>query len=136
MKRIAKSLAVVAVSAGLLAGCGGNSQSAAADKVCSARTDLHNSIDSVKTDVSSLNFGKAKDGLADVQKSFNNLVQSAKQLKGEEAKTLQPQIDSLKTNIENLTNVSSLTQLTSRLGTISSQIQSLYTQITDTLKCK
>jgi hypothetical protein len=136
MKRIAKSLAVVAVSAGLLAGCGGNSQSAAADKVCSARTDLHNSIDSVKTDVSSLNFGKAKDGLADVQKSFNNLVQSAKQLKGEEAKTLQPQIDSLKTNIENLTNVSSLTQLTSSLGTISSQIQSLYTQITDTLKCK
>ncbi len=136
MKRIAKSLAVVAVSAGLLAGCGGNSQSAAVEQVCSDRTNLHNSIDSVKTDVSNLNFGKAKDGLADVKKSFNNLVQSAKQLKGEEAKTLQPQIDALKTNIENLTEVSSLTQLTSSLGTISSQIQSLYTQITDTLKCK
>ena len=103
MKRIAKSLAVVAVSAGLLAGCGGNSQSAAVEQVCSDRTNLHNSIDSVKTDVSNLNFGKAKDGLADVKKSFNNLVQSAKQLKGEEAKTLQPQIDALKTNIENLT---------------------------------
>jgi predicted nucleic acid-binding Zn-ribbon protein len=136
MKKLAISLGAVAVSVGLLGGCGGSSESAAAANVCSARTDLHNSIDTVKTDVSNLNFGKAKDGLANVQKSFDNLVKSANQLKGEEKKTLQPQIDSLKTSIENLTNVSSLSQLTSSLSTISSQIQSLYTQITDTLKCK
>ncbi len=136
MKKLTKSLVAVAVSVGLLGGCGGSSESAAADKVCSARTDLHNSIDSVKTDVSNLNFGKAKDGLANVKTSFDNLVKASKQLKGEEAKKLQPQIDSLKTSIDNLTNVSSLSELTSSLGTVSSQIQSLYTQITDTLKCK
>ena len=135
MKKFSKLLAAVAVSAGLLGGCGGSSQSAA-DKVCSARTDLRNSIDTVKTDVSNLNFGKAKDGLANVKQSFDNLVKSANQLKGEEAKTLQPQIDSLKTSIENLTDVSSFSELTSSLGTISSQIQSLYTEITNTLKCK
>lgn len=135
MRKMTRWLAAVAISAGLLGACGGSSQTAAADKVCTARTDLHNAIDTVKTDVTSLNFGKAKDELANVKKAFDNLVQSAKELKGEEAKKLQPQIDSLKSNIENLTNVSSLSGLQSSLSTISSQIQSLYTEITNTLKC-
>jgi outer membrane murein-binding lipoprotein Lpp len=135
MRKITRWLAVVAISAGLLAGCGGSSGSAAADKVCSARTDFHNAVDMVKTDVKNLNFGKAKDELANVKKSFDNLVQAAKGLKGEEAKKLQPQIDSLKTSIENLTNVSSLSGLQSSLSSISSQVQSIYTEITNTLKC-
>jgi outer membrane murein-binding lipoprotein Lpp len=135
MRKITRWLAVVAISAGLLAGCGGSGETAAADKVCSARTDLHNAVDTVKTDVKNFNFGKAKDELANVKKSFDNLVQAAKGLKGEEAKKLQPQIDSLKTSIENLTNVTSLTELQSSLTSISSQVQSLYTEITNTLKC-
>ena len=135
MRKITRWLAAVAISAGLLAGCGGSGETAAADKVCSARTDLHNAVDTVKTDVKNLNFGKAKDELANVKKSFDNLVQAAKGLKGEEAKKLQPQIDSLKTSIDNLTNVSSLTELQSSLSSISSQVQSMYTEITNTLKC-
>jgi len=135
MRKITRWTAAVAISAGLLAGCGGSGESAAAQKVCSARTDLHNSVDTVKTDLKNLNFGKAKDELSNVKKSFDNLVQAAKGLKGEEAQKLQPQIDSLKTSIENLTNVSSLTELQSSLSSVSSQVQSLYTEITDTLKC-
>ena len=135
MRKRTRWLAAVAVSAGLLGACGGSSQTAAADKVCSARTDLQKSFDTVKTDVKNLNLGKAKDELSTVKKDFENLVQAAKDLKGEEAKKLQPQIDSLKSNIENLTNASSLTELKSSLTTISSQIQSLYTDITNTLKC-
>ncbi len=135
MRKITRWLAAVAISAGLLAGCGGSGETAAADKVCSARTDLHNAVDTVKTDVKNLNFGKAKDELANVKKSFDNLVQAAKGLKGEEAKKLQPQIDSLKTSIENITNVTSLTELQSSLSSVSSQVQSLYTEITNTLKC-
>ena len=135
MRKITRWTAAVAISAGLLASCGGSGESAAAQKVCSARTDLHNSVDTVKTDLKNLNFGKAKDELSNVKKSFDNLVQAAKGLKGEEAQKLQPQIDSLKTSIENLTNVSSLTELQSSLSSVSSQVQSLYTEITDTLKC-
>ena len=135
MRKITKWLAPVAISVGLLGGCGGSGQSAAAEKVCAARTDLHNAVDTVKTDLKNFNFGKAKDELANVKKSFDNLVQSAKGLRGEEAKKLQPQIDSLKSGIESLTNVSSLTELESSLSTIGSQIQSIYTEITNTLKC-
>jgi outer membrane murein-binding lipoprotein Lpp len=135
MRKVTKWLAAAVIGAGLLAGCGGSGESAAADKVCSARTDLHNAVNTVKTDVKNLNFGKAKDELANVKKSFDNLVQAAKGLKGEEAKKLQPEIDSLKTSIENLTNVSSLTELESSLSSISSQVQSMYTEITNTLKC-
>ena len=40
MRKITRWLAAVAISAGLLAGCGGSGETAAADKVCSARTDL------------------------------------------------------------------------------------------------
>jgi uncharacterized protein (DUF3084 family) len=136
MRKITKSIAALAFSAGLLGACGGTSANQkAVDQVCSARTDLHNSIDTVKTDVKNLNFGKAKDELANVQKAYNNLVQSAKKLKTEEANALEPKIDSLKTSIHNLTNVSSLSELQSSLGTVSTQIQSLYTEITNTLKC-
>ena len=135
MRKRTRWVAAVAISAGLLGACGGSSQTAAAEKVCTARTDLHNSFNQVKTDVTNLNFGKAKDELSTVKKNFDNLVQAAKDLKGEEAKKLQPQIDALKSNIENLTNVSSLSGLQSSLSTISSQIQSLYTDITNTLKC-
>jgi outer membrane murein-binding lipoprotein Lpp len=135
MRKLTKSLAAVAISVGLLGGCGGTSQTTAVEKVCTDRTDLHNAIDTVKTDLKNLNFGKAKDELPNVKKAFDNLVQSAKDLKGEEAKKLQPQIDSLKTNIDNLTNVSSLSELQSSLSTISPQIQSIYTDITNTLKC-
>ena len=134
MRKVTKWLAAAVIGAGLLAGRGGSGESAA-DKVCSARTDLHNAVNTVKTDVKNLNFGKAKDELANVKKSFDNLVQAAKGLKGEEAKKLQPEIDSLKTSIENLTNVSSLTELESSLSSISSQVQSMYTEITNTLKC-
>jgi hypothetical protein len=135
MRKIAKWLAPVAICVGLLGGCGGSSQSAAADKVCTARTDLHNAVDTVKTDVRNLNFGKAKDELANVKKAFDNLVKAAKDLKGEEAKKLQPQIDSLKSGIENLTNATSLAELKSGLSAIGSQLQSLYNEITGTLKC-
>jgi predicted nucleic acid-binding Zn-ribbon protein len=136
MRKITKSLAALALSAGLLGACGGTSANQkAVDEVCSARTDLHNSIDTVKTDVTSLNFGKAKDELANVKKAFDNLVDSAKKLKTEQAKALDPKIDSLKTSVQNLTNVSSLSELQSGLSTVSAQIQSLYTEITNTLKC-
>jgi uncharacterized protein (DUF3084 family) len=136
MRKITRSLAALALSAGLLGACGGTSASQkAVDQVCSAGTDLHNSIDTVKTDVKNLNFGKAKDELANVQKAFNNVVQSAKKLKAEQAKALEPKIDSLKTSVHNLTSVSSLSELQSGLSTVSTQIQSLYTEITSTLKC-
>jgi outer membrane murein-binding lipoprotein Lpp len=135
MRKIIKSLAAVAISVALLGGCGGSSNEAAVKQVCNARTELRNSVETVKTEIKDLNFGKAKDDLANVKKSFDNLVQEAKKLRGQEAKTLQPKIDSLKTSIEDLTNVSSLSELSTSLSTISSQIQDLYNEITSTLKC-
>lgn len=135
MRKITKSLAAVALSVALLGGCGGGGDQAAVTDVCNAKTQLHNSVDTVKTDLTSFNFGKAKDELPNVKKAFDNLVQSAKKLTGEAKKTLQPKIDSLKSSIDNLTSASSLSELSTSLSTISSQIQSLYSEITNTLKC-
>lgn len=136
MRKILALLAVVAVTVGLLEGCGGGQSSqAAADKVCSARTQLHDSMNTVKQDVTSANFGKAKDGLSQVKKDFNNLVEATKGLAHDKAQALSPQIDALKKELANLKNVSSLSELANSLGTISSEVQALYAKVTDTLKC-
>jgi predicted nucleic acid-binding Zn-ribbon protein len=138
----ARPLLATVVAGGLLlaavAGCSSGSSSSsqsAADKVCSARSNLRSAVDSVQSDVKSANFGQAKDGLSNVSSSFDQLVQSAKGLKSEEQKALQPQIDAIQNNISNLKNVTSLSDLTTDLSTIGSQFQSLYDDVTNTLKC-
>ncbi len=133
-KRLMVALVTVVLSAGALGACG-SSQPSAAAQVCTDGANLHKAVDGVVTDLKDLNLGKAKDGLSSVNDAFDQLKKSASQLKAEEAKTLSPQIDQLKSDLQDLKNVRSLSEFQAGWSKVTTQFQSLYTQITDTLKC-
>jgi predicted nucleic acid-binding Zn-ribbon protein len=134
-RRLATVLMAVAVSAGALGACGSSSQSSAAAQVCTDRSNLHKAIDAVVTDLKDLNVGKAKDGLSNVNDAFNALKKSASELKSEEAKALTPQIDQLKSDLQDLKNVRSLSDFQAGWTKVTDQFQSISSQVTDTLKC-
>jgi phage-related minor tail protein len=117
-----------------LVACGSDSPSAS-EKVCDARSDLRKAVDNVEQDVSDGNFGKARDQLSDVTKSFDDLSQAASQLKAEQAQALKPEIDALTSTVTNLKNAQSLGDIQTGLGSILTKLQTLYTQVADTLKC-
>jgi hypothetical protein len=133
-KRLATALVMAALSVGALGACG-SSQPSAAAQVCTDRTNLSKAVDSVITDLKNLNFGKAKDGLSNVNDAFDQLKKSASKLKSEEAKALAPQIDALSSDLQDLKNVRSLTDLEAGWSKVTSQFQSMSNQITGTLKC-
>lgn len=133
-KRLATALMTVALSVGALGACG-SSQSSAVAQVCTDRTNLSKAVDSVATDLKNLNFGKAKDGLSNVNDAFNELQKSVQKLKSEEQKTLAPQIDQLKSDLADLKNVRSLTDLQAAWSKVTTQFQSISNQIIGTLKC-
>jgi hypothetical protein len=136
-KWLAAVLMTVALSVGALAGCGGGSsgQSTATAQVCADRASLHKAVEGVVTDLKDLNFGKAKEGLSSVNDAFDKLKKSASELKSEQAKALAPQIDALKTSLQDLKNVGSLSELRAGWTKVKTQAQSLITEITGTLKC-
>ena len=133
-KRLATALVMSVLSVGALGACG-SSQSSAAAQVCTDRTNLTKAVDGVVTDLKNLNFGKAKDGLSSVNDAFDQLKKSASKLKSEEAKALAPQIDALNSDLQDLKNVRSLTDLQAGWSKVTSQFQSMSDQITGTLKC-
>ena len=113
----------------------GSSGKSATQKVCDTRSNLRSAVASVQSDVQNGNFGDAKNGLTNVQNSFDQLQQDLKGLKAEEQQALQPQVDAIATNISNLKNATSLSELQSDMNTIGSQLQSLYDDVTNKLKC-
>ncbi len=135
IKRASASLAVAAISIGLLGACGGTSEATATQHVCSARADLHTAVDNVVTQLKSLNFGQAKDDLANVNKAFDDLRKSVNELASDQKKTLSPQVDALKEDLANLKNVSSLSELSAGWDKVTSQFQSISSEISGTLKC-
>jgi predicted nucleic acid-binding Zn-ribbon protein len=135
-KRLMPALMTVALSVGGLGACGGGSgQSSATAQVCSDRANLQKAVDGVVTDLKNLNLGKAKDGLSSVNDAFDQLKKSASQLKSEEAKALAPQIDALKSDLQDLKNVRSLSDLEAGWSKVTTQFQAISSQISDTLKC-
>jgi predicted nucleic acid-binding Zn-ribbon protein len=132
---MATALVMAALGAGALGACGGSSQSSAAAQVCTDRTNLSKAVDTVVTDVKNLNLGKAKDGLSNVRDSVNELQKSVSKLKSEEQKTLEPQVDALKSDLADLKNVRSLSDFQAGWSTVKTQFQSISNQIIDTLKC-
>jgi hypothetical protein len=132
------SAAVILLALTMLAACSSSpsaSQKSAVQNVCDAKSSLQSAVNAVQSDVSSANFGQAKDGLSKVQSAFGQLEQAAKDLKSDQQKKLQPQIDAITTNISNLKNVTSVSDLSSSLSTIGSQFQALYDDVTNTLTC-
>jgi gas vesicle protein len=134
-KRLATALAAAALSAGALGACGGSSQSAAVAQVCTDRANLAKAVDGVATDLKELNFGQAKDGLSKVSGSFDQLKKSVSKLKSEEQKALAPEIDQLKSDIQDLKNVRSLSDFQAGWSKVKTQFQSISSEITSTLHC-
>jgi predicted nucleic acid-binding Zn-ribbon protein len=112
-----------------------SASTSASASVCHARSDLQSAVQSFRTSVSNANFGQARTDLTNVSSAADHLAQEVKKLKASEQQALTPQIDALKSEIANLKNVRSLSALTASLNTISSQAQSIYSQVTDTVKC-
>jgi len=112
-----------------------SASTSASASVCSARSDLQNAVQTFRTSVSNANFGQARTDLTNVSSAADHLAQEVKKLKASEQQALSPQIDSLKTEIANLKNARSISDLTASLNTISSQAQSIYSQVTDAVTC-
>ncbi|HUJ66759.1 MAG TPA: hypothetical protein VLX59_14535 [Acidimicrobiales bacterium] len=112
-----------------------SSTTSAAANVCSARPDLQNAVRSFRTSVSNANFGQARTDLTDVSSAADHLAQEVKKLKASEQQALSPQIDALKSELADLKNARSVSDLKASLNTISSRAQSTYSQVTHTLRC-
>jgi predicted nucleic acid-binding Zn-ribbon protein len=92
-------------------------------------------VATVAADLKAGNFGQAKKDAAAVSDAFTNLQKSGQNLKAEQSQELSPQINDVKTTASNLQNSQSLTELGTNIDSLKSQIQTLSTQITNTLKC-
>lgn len=128
-------LCVVVLVGSLLAACSSNPPASASQKVCNDRAALGSAVSTVVDDLKSGNFGKAKDDVPAVGDAVDSLSQSAKGLKSAESQALSPQLDNLKKTAANLKNPTSLAELQSDFSSLKSQIQSISTEIGETLKC-
>jgi hypothetical protein len=137
MKRARHRIALCAVTAGMavltLAACGDDES--ASDQVCDARSSLRESVETVTSDLSEGNFGEAQDALPDVRDSYDELVSSLDDLSDEQRADIQPTVDSLRATIEALPEAESLEDLGSDLESVTSDVQSIYDSITQSLDC-
>src|SRR4051812_18079334 len=125
---------VVGLIAGLsLLGC--SSKSSAADRVCDARADLRTSLSKAVDDVKAGNFGQARDEVADARTAFDDLTKAASDLKGETAQEVQPQVDQLRASVSQLTDVTSLAQLSGQVQSILDEAGNVIGKISDSLDC-
>ena len=118
-----------------LAAAACSSSKSATDKVCASRSQLQSAVDAVQSDVSSGNFGDARNALSDVQTAFDQLESDVAELKADEKSKLQPQIDAIVTSISGLRNAGSLGELQADVATIRSQFQTLSGDLADDLHC-
>jgi hypothetical protein len=125
---------VVSLTAVLALGACGDDESAT-DQVCDARTSLRDSVETVTGDISDGNFGDAQDALPDVRDSYDELVSSLEDLTDEQRADIQPTVDSLRSTIEALPEAGSLEDLGSDLESVTSDVQSIYDSITQSLEC-
>jgi hypothetical protein len=128
-------LCLLALAGLLLAACSSNSAASASQKVCSDRTDLNNAVTKVVDDLKSGNFGQAKDDLPAVREAAHTLGKSVKGLTSEQSKALKPQIEAVKQTASGLKNATSLSDLQSGFSSLTSDLQTLSTQIGGNLKC-
>jgi hypothetical protein len=129
-------LAGVLLSGGVT-GCGGSSSSApsAADNVCAARTDVRNAVSKVADDVRAGNLGDAKKALTGVETAVDNLRSAVTELGAEERDKLQPQVDKLRTDLNQLKSASSVSQAQTAAATAASDLGTLVETIGTDLGC-
>lgn len=141
MSSLVRRSAVGVVTAVLVAvgvtGCGGSSSSApsAADKVCSARTDVRNAVGKVADDVRAGNLGNAKSALTGVETAVDHLGSAVAELAAEERDKLQPQVDKLRTDLNRLKSAGSVSEAQTAAATAASDLGALVNSIGTGLGC-
>ena len=116
-----------------LLGC--SSKESASDRVCDARADLRTSLTAAVDEVKAGNFGQARDSAAEARTAFDDLTEAAGDLKGDTAQAVQPDVDQLRTSVGQLTDVTSLQQLSGQLQTILDDVGAVLGTISDSLDC-
>ena len=134
MHRTTVLAAVLAIAAAGFAGACGDDDSAS-DQVCEDRSDVREGLSEVADDVAAGNFGEAQDELSDVQEDFQELQNSFEDLSAEEREELQPDIDELESQVSSLGDAQSLDDLEAGAGDVVSSIDSILSQIGDSLSC-
>jgi len=133
VKRLLAPLTVVALAVGLLGAC--SDAPSATDKVCAARDDLQTSVAKVSADVRAADFGKARQGLPDVQKAIDELRDTVGDLTSEQVKALEPHVEAVRNLLGNLNYVRSLAELKVGLAAIGAQLAGIHDLVTNTLQC-
>ena len=129
-------LAVVSVLLLGLQGCGSGSDGPSAkDQACTAKDDLSTSIKTVVDDVKAGNLGNARDHLGAVRSSASDLASAVSDLGSQQRKTLQPQVDEIRGELESLSNATSLTELSAGVSALTSSASTLFSDLGDDLGC-
>jgi type VI protein secretion system component VasK len=136
MRRI--SFAVVPLSLLLLAvsvgACSSDSQSAES-AVCSDASTFKDSVSKLGTDVTSGNFGDAKDQISTVKSDLDSLESSAKKLASSKKASVQDDLNGVKGTLSDLTSATSLEDIQSTLRKAETQLNNTANSISKTLSC-
>jgi hypothetical protein len=103
--------------------------------VCDARADLRTEVDEVKSDITSANFGDARDNVPEVRRAFDELKAETANLADEEKDKLQPQVDKVEADLNTLTSADSLGELSTALDTTRQDVDELLEALTEDLDC-
>lgn len=133
-RRRALVLAGPLLLVGLGAACSSDSDTAA-DRVCEARAELRESFGEVNEALTAANFGDASDAMDSVREDFEALRVATEELSEAENVRLQPQIDALRVQVDEIGDVRDLAGLRSGIEAIRTSIEEIFTEISATLDC-
>jgi hypothetical protein len=128
-------LAIAIVLGASACGDDGGSDTSAADQVCDARADLDTAVQKVIDDVTSLNFGAARDAIGDARSSLDELVTAVRNLADEEREKIAPDVTQLQADLSSLDDVNSIDDLGTALGNIQSKAEAALSSIESDLNC-
>ena len=102
--------------------------------MCDACASLRDSVETVTGDISDGNFDQARDALPDVRDSYDELVSSLDDLSDEERADIEPTVDSPRDD-RSVARGREPRGSRSELESITSDVQSIYDSITQSLEC-
>jgi hypothetical protein len=144
--RAALASLVVLLAPTVLTACGSNSSTASSGptttappagvaQACAARDQLASAAQTVATDIQAHNFGAARDALTNASTAATDLKNALHQMQSEEAAKLEPQVDTLRTQLDQARNAGSLSAARTALTQAAATASSLTSTLTTDLHC-
>jgi ABC-type transporter Mla subunit MlaD len=132
-QKIVGTVLLVATVASAGAACG--EDESAAEQVCTQREAVRSTLDQVRDDVASANFGDASDDVDDLRAEFDDLVDAVDELAADEREQLAPQVGQVESDVSSLTEANSIDELSTTLDATEEDMRSLLDTIEDDLDC-